>query len=303
MFYVRILGSSSAMPLHGRHHSAQWVYYNGAQFLIDCGEGTQHQAFRFGHKLHKLQAIFLSHLHADHVAGLGGLLTTLHMQGHQKGLYIWGPVGVRYFIEQQLQGTLSALRYPLFIGEILLRSEMVTLWETSQLVVRAFPLRHGLPTVGYLFQEKRDSFRLNPDLMSSLGLSSEDILHLRSQGFICLQGRVYTLQDLSLPSHPMRSYAYCSDTLYFPEIVDFVSGVTVLYHEATFLTEHQERARQTFHSTAREAALIAQAAGVRRLYIGHFSTRYRNLTPLLLEARSVFPETYLAEEGQTYSIE
>lgn len=303
MFYVQVLGSSSAMPLHGRHHSAQWLHCEGTHFLLDCGEGTQNRILRLGLKLHKLESIFVSHLHADHVLGLGGLLTTLHMQGHQKPLYLWGPPGLRALVEQQLQGTFSALRYPFFIREVLPLRQPVALWENAHLEVYAFPLQHGVPTLGYLFRERPKPPRINGARLQALGLPTEALSELRKGNTVTHQGKTYSLQDFLLPPSPPKSYAYCTDTHYAPQIADFVSGVTVLYHEATFLSEHGERAHQTFHSTAREAALIARACGAQRLYIGHFSTRYRDLRPLLEEARSTFPETYLAEEGHLYPIE
>ncbi|GIV23819.1 MAG: ribonuclease Z [Bacteroidia bacterium] len=303
MFYVRVLGAGSAMPLHGRHHSSQWLHCRGANFLIDCGEATQNQLLHFGLKIHKIEAIFLSHLHADHVLGLAGLLTTLHMQGHQKPLYLWGPKGLRSFIEQQLQATFAALRYPLFIGEILLSREKVQLWDTPHVEVWAFPLRHGVPTIGYLFQEKPRPPRLDTERAAALQLSEAEIAHLRLGGAVEREGRLYTWESLTLPPPSLRSYAYCSDTAYDPRVPDFVSGVTVLYHEATFLSAQQERARQTLHSTAVEAARIAVQAQVRRLYLGHFSARYTRLTPFLDEARALFPETYLVQEGETYPIE
>ncbi|RMF51759.1 MAG: ribonuclease Z [Bacteroidetes bacterium] len=303
MFSVQVLGSSSAMPLHGRHHSAHWVVYEGLHFLVDCGEAAQNQALRYGLKLHRLQAILVSHLHADHVAGVGGLLTTLHMQSRQKPLYLWGPVGLRSFVEAQLQGTFSALRYPLFIRELLLPpGQRLVLWETPQLLIEAFPLRHGVPAVGYVFREKERPRRLNRARLQELGLPETLIPELRTQGEILYQGQRYRWEDLTLPPPPPRAFAYCSDTLYDPALRHFVSGVTVLYHEATFLTQHAQRARETFHATAHEAALLAREAGVQRLLIGHFSTRYRDVRPLLDEARATFPETYLAEEGKLYPI-
>ncbi|MCS7297397.1 MAG: ribonuclease Z [Bacteroidia bacterium] len=296
-----MLGSSSAMPLHRRHHSAQWVRYEGLHFLLDCGEATQHQILRFGLPLGKLTAIFITHLHADHSSGIGGLLTTLHMLGRQKPLYLFGPAGLRAWIEQTLMGTFATLRYPLYIRELLLHRERVLIWEDKRLEIWGFPLKHGVPTVGYLFSEKPGPRRPDPELVAAMELPSSLLPRLRQEGSIVYEGRTIFWESISRPPLPPKSYAYCTDTMYAPEVADFVSGVMVLYHEATFLSEHQERARQTFHSTAREAALIAHAGKVQRLYIGHFSTRYKDLSPLLQEARSLFPETYLAEEGQILS--
>lgn len=299
MLLVQVLGSSSAMPLHGRHHSAQWLRYENLHFLLDCGEATQHQLMRYRLPFHKLNAIFITHLHADHVGGLAGLLTTLHMQGRQKSLYLFGPVGLRNFIEGQLLGTFSALRYPLYLREVLLRREKILLWEDNRIEVWGFPLRHGVPTIGYLFAEKTKPRRLDPVRFAETGLPEYLLPILKQQGEIVHEGRRVTWESVSLPSPSPQSYAYCTDTIFSADIADFVLGVTVLYHEATFLSEHQERAQQTFHSTARDAALIAEASRAQRLYIGHFSTRYKDPLPLLQEARRYFAETYLVEEGQT----
>lgn len=298
MLLIRVLGSSSAMPLHGRHHSAQWLQYENLHFLLDCGEATQHQLLRYRLPLHKLNAIFITHLHADHVGGLAGLLTTLHMQGRQKPLYLFGPVGLRTFMEGQLLGTFSALRYPLYIREALLRHEKVLLWEDNRIEIWGFPLQHGVPTTGYLFAEKPKPRRLDPARFAETGIPEQLLPLLKQQGELIHEGRHITWDSVSSPPPPPQSYAYCTDTTFTTETADFVSGVTVLYHEATFLSEHQERAQQTFHSTAREAALIAKASQAQRLYIGHFSTRYKDPLPLLQEARRYFAETYLVEEGQ-----
>lgn len=299
MFLVRVLGSSGAMPLHGRHHSAQWLQHENLHFLLDCGEATQHQLLRYRLPFHKLAAIFITHLHADHVGGVGGLLTTLHMQGRQKPLYLFGPAGLRAFVEGQLLGTFSALRYPLYIREVLLRREKVLLWEDNRMAVWGFPLRHGVPTIGYLFTEKPKPRRLDPGLFAEAGLPEHLLPLLKQQGEVVHEGRHVTWESVSVPPPPPQSYAYCTDTTFTSDTADFVSGVTVLYHEATFLSEHQDRALQTFHSTARDAALVAKASCAKRLYIGHFSTRYRDPLPLLQEARHYFTETYLVEEGQT----
>ncbi|MCX8113133.1 MAG: ribonuclease Z [Bacteroidia bacterium] len=301
MFLVRVLGSSAAMPLHGRHHSAQWLQYGSLHFLLDCGEATQHQILRYRLPLHKLNGVFISHLHADHVGGIGGLLTTLHMQGHQKPLYLFGPSGLRSFVENQLYGTFSALRYPLYIREVLLRREKVLLWDAPHIEVWGFPLQHGVPTIGYFFVEKPKPRRLDPVQFAETGLPEHILPRLKAEGMIDYEGRRITWESVSLPPLPPKSYAYCTDTIFSPQTADFVLGVTVLYHEATFSAEHKERAIQTFHATAQEAALIAEACRAQRLYIGHFSTRYKDLTPLLQEARRFFPETYLVEEGQTLS--
>lgn len=290
------------MPVYGRHHSAQWLTYEGQHFLIDCGEAAQHQIGRFGLKLHRLRGICISHLHADHVAGLAGLLTTLHLQGHVKPLFLWGPPGLRDFVMQQLASTYVGLRYPLYILEIWTQRAPVLLWEGAGLRIDAFPLAHGIPTLGYRFAEMGQLRRLDFQKVEALGLDKTLLGKLRSEGQITWQGQTYTWEMLSLPPLPLRSYAYCSDTIYAPHLANYLKGVTLLYHEATFLSAQAERAQQTFHTTAAQAAHLAKAAQAKQLLLGHFSARYKDLFPLLQEARAIFPNVELAKEGETYLI-
>ncbi len=290
------------MPLHGRHHSAQWVCYKGNHFLIDCGEATQYQILRYGLPWHRLRGIFISHLHADHVGGLPGLLTSLHLQGHVKPIHVFGPLGVKAYLEMALAGTYQMLRYPLWIIEVWPGEEILCLWEDGHIQVWAFSLRHGVPTLGFKFEEFPGALRLNAAKVQSLGLSGSDIASLREQGTIEWHGTCLSWNDLTLPPPPSRSYAYCSDTVYDERLSGFVKQVSMLYHEATFLAMQGERARQTFHATAAEAALLAKNAQVQKLLIGHFSARYKDPLPLLREAQAIFPLTLLAEEGKTYPI-
>ncbi len=290
------------MPLHGRHHSAQWVCYGSHYFLIDCGEATQYQMLRYNLPWHRLKGIFISHLHADHVGGLAGLLTSLHLQGHVKPIHVYGPLGVKAYLEAALMGTYQMLRYPLHVMEVWPGEESVCLWVASDFQVWAFSLRHGVPTLGFRFVELLSTPRLDAAKAQSLGLTSTDIACLREKGTIEWQGNRLTWNDLALPPPIPRSYAYCSDTIYDERLLTFVRQVSMLYHEATFLSAQRERARQTFHATAEEAAHLAKAAEVQKLLIGHFSARYKDPLPLLQEARAIFPNTLIAEEGKTYIV-
>ena len=302
VFSVTVLGTASAMPLHGRHHSAQWVSYGSHYFLIDCGEATQYQILRYGLAWHRLKAIFISHLHADHAGGLAGLLTSLHLQGHVKPVYVYGPLGLRGYLEAALMGTYQMLRYPLHVMEVWPGEAEVCIWAAADFQVRAFTLRHGVPTLGFRLAELPGTPRLDAAKAQSLGLSSTDIALLREKGTITWQGSRLSWDELTLPPPPSRSYAYCSDTIYDERLLRFVRQVTMLYHEATFLSTQRERARQTFHTTAAEAAHLAKAAQVQKLLIGHFSARYKDPLPLLREAQAIFPDTLIAEEGKTYLV-
>lgn len=302
-FRVLILGASSAMPAFGRLPSAQAVVHNERVFLIDCGEGTQFQLLRYKVKLARLDAIFISHLHGDHVLGLIGLLTTLSLCNRQKPLTLVGPEGLKKYIEVQLALTQSVLLYPLELLEISEGTELALVFENNSLTVSAFPLRHRIPTFGYRIDEKP---KRRPFLFyeaKAAEIPSEYFALIKNEIDITLQdGSRLTSNDFLGERPPSYSYAYCSDTRYFMELADVVKGVTQLYHEATFLHENIARAEETFHSTALEAASIAQKAGVQRLLIGHFSARYRTLSPHLMEARAIFPNTQLALEGKVFAL-
>ncbi len=303
VFTVTVLGTASAMPLHGRHHSAQWVRYGGYHFLIDCGEATQYQVLKYNLPWHRLVGVCISHLHADHVGGLSGLLTSLHLQGRVRPLSVYGPLGLKEYLEAVLMGTYQMLRYPLYVVEVWPGQEAVCVWQSPEMRLWAFALRHGVPALGFRFDEMPGARRLHVEKAQSLGLSGAEVARLREEGTLEWQGTRLTWEDLSLPPPPPRSYAYCSDTVYDERLGEFVKQVTMLYHEATFLSTQRERARQTFHTTAAEAAALAKAAQVQKLLIGHFSARYKDPLPLLQEAQAVFPHTLLAEEGKTYPIE
>jgi ribonuclease Z len=199
-------------------------------------------------------------------------------------------------------GTYQVLRYPLHIVEVWPDQEKVCLWTSPSVVVWAFALKHGIPALGFRFQEQERPARLDATKAAHLNLSPAEIACLRAQGFIAREGQTYTWAALSLPSAAPRSYVYCSDTCFEPALVSFVKGANMLYHEATFLSAQAERARQTYHATAAQAATLAKLAQAKQLLIGHFSARYKDLTPFLQEAQVIFPATTLAQEGHTYTI-
>ncbi len=302
-FRVLILGSNSAIPAFGRNPSAQYIQYFADSFLVDCGEGTQIRLSTFRVKRGKIRAIFISHLHGDHIFGLPGLLTTLSLSGFDQEIQIIGPVGLKKFIEVNLEICESTLRFPVHILEL---EENYTgiVYENSKLEVRSFPLNHRITTFGYCFQEKPKPLRLRGDQIELYELDSEKIKAIRSGEDIQLpNGNIIPNKELTLPPHPSYSYAYCSDTLYDESVLKYIDRITVLYHEATFGKDMQNLAKERYHSTSVEAAKIAILAQVQKLYLGHFSSRYQELEPLLEEARTVFKESYLAVEGQWIDID
>lgn len=298
---VTILGTGSATPTLWRNPSAQALLVGGDYYLIDCGEGTQLQMMKYKLKPSKLKGIFITHLHGDHYLGLLGLLTSLSLAKRSTPLLLWGPPGLDEIITLQLKYSGSILTYPLHFEEVD-DSCSYLLYENSDLSVYTIPLIHRVHCTGYLFREKGPSRKINKSSLPE-GLTIEQIKNLKSGNHVCdAEGNIlYACEDFTHEAPPL-SYAYCSDTIFNEQIVPIVAGVTMLYHEATFLHELHEWASRTFHSTAKQAAQIAQAAGVNTLLIGHFSSRYKDATPLLLEAQSTFANTLLAEEGKTFEI-
>jgi ribonuclease Z len=302
-FEITILGSNSAIPVYGRHHTAQYLKIHNHHFLVDCGEATQHQILKFKLKAQRLEAIFISHLHGDHYLGLLGLLSSMHLQGRTKDMHLFAPYQLSEILTVQLRNSDTSFRYqvhfhPLDMGEPKL------IFENNRLTVTTIPLQHRIPCVGFIFREKAHPLRIKKSVLpENISISEinclksgKDVLH--SDGDI-----KYKVSALTEKPRKSRSYAYCSDTLYLPELAKTLKGVDILYHEATFLTEKELKATNTLHATAGQAAQLAKDAKVDQLLIGHFSARYKDLTPLVEEARKIFKNTYLAIEGQTFAIE
>ena len=296
-FRLKILGSNSAAPAFNRNQTAQVLQVNNSYFLIDCGEGTQLRMAKARVKINKISHIFISHLHGDHYFGLIGLISTMHLFGRKHDLDIFCPSPLEEIINLQLKHSETTLNFKInytFIDQM----EDDFLLENRNLTVEKFPLNHQIFCSGFLFREKPKPIRINkskiPEDFSVANLGKlkkgEDIYD--SEGKL-----LYKNSELTLPPKHSRSYAYCSDTKYDEDIIPVIKGVDLLYHEATFTKDMKERADRTYHSTAEQAGLIAKKAETKKLLIGHYSVRYRELDPLLEEARSVFPESYLAIEG------
>lgn len=301
-FQLKILGSNSATPAHNRNQTAQLLILENEYYLIDCGEGTQMQLIRFRIRFHKISCIFISHLHGDHYLGLMGLILTMHLQGREEALQIFGPAGLDEIITLQLRHSGTVLNYKIHFTAVESQTPGL-LFESKLLTVHTVPLSHRIACTGFVFREKPKSRRFNKAKLVE-GMTGEDISLLK-------EGRdIYTPEgnlkwrslDYTLPPKRSRAYAYCSDTRYEPAIVPYIKNVDVLYHESTFTNDFEERAAQTYHSTARQAALIAKEANANLLVLGHYSVRYKDLTPLLIEAKEVFYHTHLAVEGETIDI-
>jgi ribonuclease Z len=301
-FKITILGSSGAVPAFGRFPSSQLIDVQHNHFLVDCGEGSQMQLARFNGNLHGIDHIFISHLHGDHYLGLMGLIFTMHLHHREKDLHIYSPHGLQEIITTQLRYSRSVPAYTIVLHTLVPdRPEII--FENKGLTVETIPLRHKLPCTGFLFREKPKPRRIDKNNLPE-GLPYYRLNELKA-GFDLTDesGKIqYRNADLTLPPCHSRTYAYCSDTAYTESILEQVTGVDVLYHEATFVEADKTKAVDTLHSTAMEAARIARKAHAGKLLLGHFSARYRELDPLLKEAQTIFPETHLATEGQTFTI-
>lgn len=302
-FELKILGSASATPVMDRHHTAQVLTVGSSHYLIDCGEGTQRRLLEYKIRHQRIHTIFISHLHGDHFFGLFGLLGTMHLHGRTEPLQLFGPPGLDEILITQFRHSFTQLNFELRFT-VVDTTQHQQIFEDRQLTVHTLPMQHRIPCCGYLFREKAKRRHLIKEQLPA-GLTPAQLTALtQGEDLYDATGNALLVRnaDVTTDPTPSRSYAFCSDTLYLPGLAALVHGVDLLYHEATFLDEMRDRAAVTHHSTARQAALLAAHAQVERLLIGHFSSRYRDLEPLLHEARAVFPSTELGIEGKTVSL-
>lgn len=300
-FDVTILGSNSALPAHGRHPTAQVLNYNEKLYLLDCGEGTQIQLSHYRIKRSKINHIFISHLHGDHYYGLIGLLTSYHLLRRSEPLHLFCPKGLSDILTLNFKYSDTRLIYELIIHEID-GSVHEMIYEDEHFTVHTLPMKHRIPCCGFLFREKKRDRRILPERLQAYGIPLSYIRELKAGKDVMLRGKLIPNSELTTDAPASRTYAFCSDTLYSEDCIEQIKGADLLYHEATFMEESAERAALTFHSTALQAANIAQNAQVKKLMIGHFSAKYEDLKLILQEAQSVFPDTLLAIEGNTVRI-
>jgi len=301
-FEVTILGSSSATPIYNRNPTSQLLNCNEKYYLIDCAEGTQQQLLKFNLKASKIDYIFISHLHGDHYFGLIGLLSSLHLNGRIKPLYIFGPQALQEILELQFKHSDTHLKYELiYTYTDATKSEVI--FENNDVTVQTIVLNHRVPCTGFKFTEKKRLRKLMVDKLEQDQIPVELYPLLKRGVDLDLpNGDVIKNLDYTTDSAEPKSYAYCSDTLYDERYFETIRNCDTLYHEATFLHEMLERAKETHHTTALQAAEVANIVGAKKLLIGHFSSRYKTLSELLDEAKAVFPKTELAIEGITYQI-
>ncbi len=300
-FELTILGCGSATPTLARHPTAQLLNIQEKYFLVDCGEGTQLQLRRYKVRFQRIERIFISHLHGDHYLGLIGLISTLHLLGRTKELHLHGPPPLQEIIEGHLLHSGTYLRFPLHFHP--LEKEGVV-HEDNVLRIETIRLDHRIPCWGFLFREKPKKRNIRKDKIAEYGLTIPEIRNIKEgAGHKDQSGRLVPNEELTLPPPRACGYAFCSDTRYDEELPEKLRDIDVLYHEATFLKELEERARETYHSTAGQAGKVAKEAGVRRLILGHYSARYRDTGPFLEEARECFPRSELAWDGKVIRVD
>lgn len=296
---VTILGNNSALPAYGRHPTAQILEIAQFLMLIDCGEGTQIRLQQFGFSSLRISHIFISHAHGDHYFGLVGLISSMALSGRTKKLFVCCPPLVQSALKLQISWDLGfEIEY-----RVLSERETNVIWATEKCEVRCFPVVHSIPTHGFLFTEKQRKRVLLPEKVAQYEIPKYYYKKLtEGHDYRDRHGNIFLNEELTLPGKAEKRYAYTADTAYDENLCQYFPHVDLLYHESTYLHENLEKAQKRLHSTARQAGLIAHKAVAKRLIIGHFSSRYKDLLPFNQEARSVFASTNLALEGLTFDI-
>ena len=297
---LTILGCYAATPRTFTNPSSQVLVINNHKFLIDCGEGTQVELRRNKIRFSRIKHIFISHLHGDHFYGLVGLISTFRLLNRETELHVYGPKGIKEIITLQLKLANSWTNYPLYFHELEAKTPQV-IFEDDKVIVTTIPLKHRIYTNGFLFKEKPGQRKLliNEACKYNIDVTLYQSLKL-GKDVVSEDGMLIANDLVTAPPDPPKSYAYCSDTVFDPEIVEQISKVTVLYHESTFLEENADLAFPTKHSTAMQAATIAKDANVKHLILGHYSTRYENIELFKQEALTIFDYVELGNDGKVF---
>ena len=300
-FEVQFLGTSGAVPAYGRFPSCQIVNIQEHLYMVDCGEGAQMRIAEYQVKWGKIENLFISHMHGDHIYGIIGLLTSMSLNRRTQPFTVYGPAKLESFINHQLSFS-GKLSFPLRFQSVK-PDKYEKIYEDKVSSVYSIPLNHSVPTNGYLFKEKERPRNMIAEKIEQYNIPYQSIPAIKSGAdFQLPNGKIIPNTELTKPPKKARSYAFCSDTAYTETIVPLLSNVDLLYHEATFMEEHKQQAIETMHSTAKEAASIAFQANAKQLVLGHFSSRYKILDALLEEAKEVFSNTILAVDGRGVSI-
>lgn len=296
-FEVNILGCGSALPTTRHYSSSQVVNIREKLFMIDCGEGAQLQLRRSKLKFTRLNHIFISHLHGDHCFGLMGLISTFGLLGRTATLHIYAHEDLEKLLAPQLEYFCKGMTYEVAFHSIN-PNQAEVIYDDRSVSVTTIPLKHRIPTCGFLFQEKQTPNHIIRDMVDFYRVPVFELNRIKNgEDYVTPDGTVVPNHRLTTPSDPPRSYAYCSDTAYLKSIVPQIKGVDLLFHEGTFAQCDAARAKETYHTTAAQAAEIALEAEAKQLVIGHFSARYEDESILLKEAQAIFPSTLLAKEN------
>lgn len=301
-FSLTVLGSSSALPTSTRFPSAHVLNAHERLFLIDCAEGTQMQLRRMHINMSKINHIFISHLHGDHVLGLVGLISTMNLVGRKSDLNIYAHKELEKNLSYNLNFYVDALNFKVVIHPIKPNKHQV-IYDDGKIIVSTLPLKHRIPSTGFLFSEKRGFPNIKKELIEKYSLSLREISAIKNgSDLTTAEGEIIKNSDLTYYSSEPRSYAYCSDTIYLEKLIPLIKDVDLLYHEATFATSDEKLAKLTGHSTAVQAAKLAKKACAKALIIGHFSSRYKSISLLVDEAKAIFESTIEAQDGMVFDI-
>ncbi len=300
MLSLTILGNNSAIPAFGRNPTAQVLQLQDEYFLIDCGEGTQSQLSKYKIRRSKINYIFISHLHGDHYFGLIGLLTSLSLLSRTQDLHIYGPAPLQQIIQIQLDVADTKLSYSLIFHSI---TSAGVILDENKFSVTVFPLKHRIECWGFLFKQKKKPRSINPNTIKNFDIPASFYGKLQNgEDYTNQKGTLISNESVTVANTPCKSYAYCADTIYDEGLAEIVKGVDLLYHETTYLNDAADKAAARYHCTTSQAASIARKAGVKRLLIGHFSSRYEHLDAFLTETTEGFENTELSKEGTCFFI-
>lgn len=301
-FKVHILGCGSALPTLQHYASSQIVEFRDKCFMIDCGEGTQMQVRHTHIHFSKIQAVFISHIHGDHCFGLIGMISTFGMLGRTAPLHIYAPAELESILNAQVELFCTGLEYNIVFHAVD-TTERTVIYEDRSLIVETIPLEHRVPCCGFIFREKPALPHIRRDMIDFYNIPISQINNIKAgAGWTTPDGDFVPHERLTVPADAPLSYAYCSDTRYLPHLHELIKGVSTLYHESTYAEDNIEKARIYHHSTAAQAAMVARDANVGKLLLGHYSSRYRDESVLLDEAKAIFPNSYLTNEKLVFDV-
>ena len=300
-FELTILGSNSAMPAYGRFPTSQVLNYNDALFLIDCGEGCQMRLAEYKIKRNRIDHIFISHLHGDHLYGLPGVITSFNHTSRKRPLTVYGPPGIKLYLETIFKLSEVYLNFDLVIKELIVNAQEIV-FESAFLQVSVFPVYHRITCLGYLFREINSIKKLKKEKIKEFDLNVDQIKAALKGDDITLRERVISNEELTHPKKDNRSYAFCADSKIDDRLIPIVKGVDLLYFETTYLDDLRVQAEERGHSTAKQVGVFAQKAEVKSLVTGHYSSRYKDVSPILEEVKQIFPSVYLGYDGMMINI-